>query len=83
MKAVSNMEKLLVQATSGQGVRSAKKHGVCFGMVNVGTISGRANEIVEVLFQRKIDLYCLQETRWRGGSAVLIKGNNTIYKFFW
>ena len=30
-----------------------------------------------------MDLCCLQETRWRGGSARLIKGKNTIYKFFW
>ena len=45
MKAVSNMEELLVQATSGQGGRPAGKHRTRFGTVNVGTISGRANEI--------------------------------------
>ena len=36
-----------------------------------------------MLTWRKVDLCCLQETRWRGGSARLIEGNNTIYKFFW
>ena len=45
MKAVSNMEELLVQATSGQGGRPAGKHRTRFGTVNVGAISGRANEI--------------------------------------
>ena len=36
-----------------------------------------------MLTRWKVDLCCLQETRWRGGSARLIKGNNTIDKFFW
>ena len=82
MKAVSNMEELLVQSTSGQGGRPAGKHCIRFGTVNVGTIIGRANEIVE-MFGWKVDLCCLQETRWIGGLASLIKGNNTIYKFLW
>ena len=82
MKAVSNMEELLVQATSGQGVWPAGKNHIHFGTVNVGT-SGRANEVVEMITQRKVDLCCLQETRWRGGSACLIKGNNNTFKFFW
>ena len=82
MKAVSNMEEFLVQATSGQGGKPAGKR-IRFGTVNVGIISGRANEIFEMLTRRKVDLSCLQETRWRKGSARLIKRKNTIYKFFW
>ena len=77
----SNMEELSVQATSGQDGRPAGK-SIRFGTVNIGTISGRANENVEMLTRWKVDLCCLQETRWRG-STQLIKGNNTIYKFFW
>ena len=77
------MEELLVQATSGQGDIPAEKHRIRFGTVNVETISGRANKVVEILTRRKVDLYCLQETRWIGGSARLIKENDTIYKFFW
>ena len=83
MKAVSNTEGLLVQATPGQGGRPARKSLIRFGTVNVGTISGRANKIFEMLTRQKVDLCCLQKTRWRGGSARLIKGINNIYKFFW
>ena len=82
MKAVSNMEELLVQSTSGQGGRPSGKHCIRFGTVNVGTVIGRANEIAE-MFSWKVDLCCLQETRWIGGLASLIKRNNTIYKFIW
>ena len=83
MKTVSNKGELLVQATSEQGGRPAGKIRIHFGTVNVGTISDRANGIAEMHTRRKVDLCCLQETRWRGGSARLIKGNNTIDKFFW
>ena len=55
MKAGSNMEELLVQATSGQGGRCTRKSRIHFGTVNVGTISGRANEIVEMLTRQKVD----------------------------
>ena len=59
MKAVSNMEELLVHATLGQDGRPTGKSRFRFGAVNVGTISGIANEIVEMLTWRKIDLCCL------------------------
>ena len=45
-------------------------------------MSGRANEVVEML-KRKVDVCFLQETRWRGGSARKIEGKYSLYKFFW
>jgi exonuclease III len=39
------------------------------GTVNVGTMKKREGEVVEMLESRKIDICCLQETRWKGGSA--------------
>ena len=82
MKAVSNMEKLLVQTTSGQADRPAGKSCIRFATVYVGTIGGRANEFVEMLTRQKVDL-CFQETRSRGGLARLIRWNKMICKFFW
>ena len=83
MKVVSNIKEPLVNDNACQGVRPAEKSPIRFETVNVGTINGRANEIAEMLTRRKVDLSCLQKTRWRGESARLIKGKNTIYKFFW
>ena len=60
MKVVSNMKESLVKDNTGQGVRPAGKSPIRFGTVNVGTISGRANEIAEMLTRRKVDLCCLQ-----------------------
>ena len=51
--------------------------------LNVGTMRGRSGEVVETVSRRKVDIYCLQETRWRGCSARMIAGKDTRYKFFW
>ena len=39
--------------------------------------------MVETLCRRKEDLYCVQETRYRGGHCCIIKGKDSGYKLFW
>ena len=36
---------------------------------NVGTMSGKAMEIADVLRRRKIDIACVQEVKWKGSKA--------------
>ena len=50
-----------------------------FATVNVGSMRGREGEVSDMLERKRIDIGCLQETRWKGGSARMIGG----YKFFW
>ena len=40
---------------------------------NVSTMRGRSNEVVEVMSRHKVDICGLQEVRWRGASARLVK----------
>ena len=40
-------------------------------------------EVVEMLSRRRIDLCCVQETRYRGGQCRTISGKDTKYKLFW
>src|SRR5258706_14978800 len=49
------------------------------GTLNVGSMRGRAGEVVDMAERRRLDFCCLQETRWRGGSAKTYGK----YKFFW
>ncbi|ESO01529.1 hypothetical protein HELRODRAFT_174485 [Helobdella robusta] len=35
------------------------------GTLNVGSLTGRSMEIAEMLERRRIDICCLQETRWK------------------
>ena len=51
--------------------------------VNVGTLRGRASEVVETVSGRNIDICCLQEVRWSGAGTRTVTGTDTQYKLFW
>ena len=53
------------------------------GTVNVNTLRGRVCEVVETLSRRKVDVCCIQVTRYRGGSCRTIKSKDTRYKLYW
>ncbi|ESN91757.1 hypothetical protein HELRODRAFT_165827 [Helobdella robusta] len=39
------------------------------GTLNVGSLTGRSIEIAEMLERRRIDICCLQETRWKSNGV--------------
>ncbi len=54
--------------------RSEKRTSACgnflrIGSANVGDLSGRCVEVVEMVNKRSLDMCCLQETRWKGSGA--------------
>ena len=51
--------------------------------LNVNTLRGRVCEVVETLSCRKVDVCCIQETRYRDGNCRIIKGKDTRYKLYW
>jgi len=46
-------------------------------------MTGRSAEVVETLHRRKIDVCCVQETRWTGSGARVMGKDMSMYKFFW
>ena len=38
---------------------------------------------METLSRRKVDVCCIQETRYHGGNCHTIKGKDTKYKLYW
>ena len=36
------------------------------GSWNVGSLTGKGQELVDVMQRRKVDILCVQETRWKG-----------------
>ena len=42
---------------------------VKIGMLNVGSITGRGHELVDLMERRKVKIMCLQETKWKGRKA--------------
>ena len=48
--------------------------------MNVGTMTGRGREIADLMKTRRIDVLCVQETRWKGNKAKeLGEGYKLIY----
>ena len=58
--------------------RDGKKVDLKVGSLNVGTMTGKGREIVDVMERRKIDILCVQETRWKGSKARNLGGGYTL-----
>jgi len=56
-------------AGRGEMPNSTQIQAVKVGSLNVGTMSGKGREVVDLMERRKLEVLCLQETRWRGNKA--------------
>jgi len=50
---------------------------------NVDSLTGRAGEVVEAWSDRKVDMACVQETRWKGSSCKFYETKGQRHKLFW
>ena len=58
----------------------AKGRGIRLATWNIGTLTSKTMELVDVMRRRKINIACLQETKWRGGKArELEEGYKLLY----
>ncbi|XP_019236800.1 PREDICTED: craniofacial development protein 2-like [Nicotiana attenuata] len=54
------------------GKEGIGKEGACrlrIGSWNIGTLTGKSIELVKILQKRKVNISCVQETRWAGSKA--------------
>ena len=58
----------LVHKSVSQGKRTTVMP-LRFCTLNVGTLTGRHREVAAMLSRRKVDVCCLQETKWKGSKA--------------
>ena len=49
--------------------KQAHKMKMRFGMLNVGSMTGRGRSIADLMKHRKVAVLCVQETRWSGNKA--------------
>ncbi|MCI4382162.1 hypothetical protein PGIGA_G00260620 [Pangasianodon gigas] len=49
--------------------RKGKSVGLRIGTLNVGTMTGKGRELADMMERRKVDILCVQETRWKGSMA--------------
>ena len=73
------------QGLPGQGRTRLKKRvqpkrELRVGTINIGTLTGKGREVADLMERRKVDILCLQETRWKGKkSKDLAGGHKLIY----
>jgi len=53
------------------------------GTWNVDSLTGRSGELVEALADRRMDVACVQETRWRGCGCRFFGAIGKRYQLFW
>ncbi|KAK3566841.1 hypothetical protein QTP86_004554 [Hemibagrus guttatus] len=49
--------------------KKGKTVGLRIGTLNVGTMTGKGRELTDMMERRKVDILCVQETRWKGSKA--------------
>ncbi|KAK3570237.1 hypothetical protein QTP86_017142, partial [Hemibagrus guttatus] len=49
--------------------RKGKSVGLRIGTLNVGTMTGKGRELADMMERRKVDILCVQETKWKGSKA--------------
>lgn len=50
------------------------------GILNIGAMNGRGRKLADMIERRKVDVLCVQETRWKGRKARNIRAG---YKLFY
>ena len=65
---------------SGESSKCPKSFRV--GTLNVGTMKQKASEVVETVSRRRVDLCCLQKTRWKMEGVKQIVGKDSSFKLF-
>ena len=62
-----------------------KRKEVCRVMkmetLNVGTMTGKGRELADIMQRRKVDVLCMQETRWKGNKARDIDNGCKLYYY--
>ncbi|KAK3571489.1 hypothetical protein QTP86_012836 [Hemibagrus guttatus] len=49
--------------------RKGKSVGLRIGTLNVGTMTEKGRELADMMERRKVDILCVQETKWKGSKA--------------
>ncbi|KAI5621014.1 separin isoform X1 [Silurus asotus] len=49
------------------------------GTLNVGTMTGKGREVADMMEKRKVDMLCVQETKWKGSKSRNIGGGFKLF----
>ena len=52
----------------------AEQTRIRIGRWNVGSLTGKLRELVDVAIRRRVNILCIQETKWKGQMAKEVEG---------
>ena len=62
-----------------------KRKEVCkvvkMGTLNMGSMTGKGKELADIMQRRKVDVLCVQETRWKGNKARDVGSGCKLYYY--
>ncbi|KAK3519746.1 hypothetical protein QTP70_003915 [Hemibagrus guttatus] len=61
--------------------RKGKSVGLRIETLNVGTMTGKGRELADMMERRKVDILCVQETRWKGSKACSIGAGFKLFYY--
>ncbi|KAK3522454.1 hypothetical protein QTP86_011000 [Hemibagrus guttatus] len=61
--------------------RKGESVGLRIGTLNVGTMTGKGRELADMMERRKVDILCVQETRWKGSKARSIEAGFKLFYY--
>ncbi|MCJ8737952.1 hypothetical protein PDJAM_G00030000 [Pangasius djambal] len=61
--------------------RKGKSVGLRIGALNVGTMTGKGRELTDMMERRKVDILCVQETRWKGSKARSMRAGFKLFYY--
>ncbi|XP_037792770.1 uncharacterized protein LOC119588134 [Penaeus monodon] len=83
--AMENMRLLVNQERTGEVETALEKKDMKgevearIGTPNVGTMTGKSRDIVDMMERRKLGVLCLQETKWKGSKARDLSAGYKLY----
>lgn len=79
---VKNMQESSSHTNNRENNKNTRKYKMCrIGSWNIGTLTGKTIELVETMKRRRVNIMCLQETKWVGVKAKIL--DNTGYKLWY
>ncbi len=65
---VTQNPRLRLKKIVGNKTKNWKKPRIRIGNWNIGSLTGKGRELVDVMQRRNIKILCIQETKWKGSA---------------
>ena len=69
------------KAKKKRELRKTRSVDIRVGTLNVGSMTGKGREVVDLMSRRRIDILCVQETRWKGAKSRNLGGGFKLFYY--